>query len=352
MISISHLSEAEERAFRLADNRLTESATWDPVRLAAEFEWLGNLNFDLEITGFTLGEIDAILDDALERSGPDNGPEDQIPETAPSPVSKPGDVWILGDHRLICGDARDPGAYRELLGSERVDLVFSDVPYNVAISGHVCGLGAVQHREFAMASGEMSQDEFITFLSAYMDCARDWSRDGALHYVCMDGAHGYELHAAARKSGLKHKITCVWAKTNAGMGSFYRHQVEFVHVFKCGTGAHVNNIELGRYGRYRTTLWTYAGVNTFRKGRMEELSMHPTVKPVALVADAIKDCTKRRDLVLIPSQAQARPSLQRKRQGDGHVRLSSTQPTSTSRCAAGRTNRSNGRARKAGDLVR
>ncbi len=151
-----------------------------------------------------------------------------------------------------------------------------------------------------MASGEMSEGEFTTFLTAFLACARDASRDGALHYVCMDGAHGFELLTAARRAGLAHKITCVWAKTNAGMGSFYRHQVEFVHVFKHGRAPHVNTIELGRHGRYRTTLWTYAGVNTFRAGRMDELAMHPTVKPVALVADAIKDCTRRGDLVLDP----------------------------------------------------
>jgi DNA modification methylase len=133
------------------------------------------------------------------------------------------DLWLLGEHRIICGDARDPGVYRQLLGSDRADLVFTDPPYNVKISGHVCGSGAVQHREFAMASGEMSEAEFTAFLSAFMACAQDVSRDGALHYVCMDGAHGFELHAAARTAGLAPKITCVWAKSNAGMGSFYRH---------------------------------------------------------------------------------------------------------------------------------
>jgi hypothetical protein len=195
--------------------------------------------------------------------------DDVVPEVSESlPVTRPGDVWQMGHHRLICGDARDPAAYAALLGTEKVALGFHDFPYNVKIKGHVSGLGRIVHDEFAFASGEMADEEFIAFLTAALSLAASHSKEGAIHYGCMDDLHAFELLSAARRAGLLHKTTCVWAKTNGGMGSLYRKQCEFVHVLKVGTAPHVNNVELGRHGRNRTTLWSYAGVNTFRKGRM------------------------------------------------------------------------------------
>ena len=178
--------------------------------------------------------------------------------------------------------------------------MWSDPPYNVKIHGHVSGLGKVQHREFEMASGEMDEAGFIGFLTPYLQLTKAHSMPGSLHYSCMDALHSYELLTAARQAGLRLKTTCTWAKTNAGMGSLYRQQTEFVHVFKNGDDSvpHVNNVQLGRHGRYRTTLWTYAGVNTFRRGRTDDLVAHPTVKPWAMVADAIKDCTGHGETVL------------------------------------------------------
>jgi DNA modification methylase len=299
-IRLSHLSAEERRAYILADNQLATKAGWDRELLAIELQFLADAQFDLDCTGFEAPEIDLILGEARERTV-ESGPEDEVP-TPPStmPITNPGDVWHLGSHRLVCGDARDPGAYEALLQGEIVDAVITDPPYNVNILGHVSGLGKIKHVEFGFASGEMSESEFTAFLAAFMGLAIAHSKDGALHYICMDDAHAFELLSAARQVGLSFKITCTWAKTNGGMGSLYRKQCEFVHVFKVGTAPHVNNVELGRHGRNRTTLWSYAGVNTFRKGRSEELAMHLTVKPVQLVADAILDCSKRSDLVLDP----------------------------------------------------
>jgi DNA modification methylase len=303
VIRAGHLSAQQVQAFRIADNRLGELSSWNKTALALELKDLAAIEIDpdiLELTGFETAEIDLIiesLDDA--DTGPDKA--DLLPESLSGPtVTQPGDLWLLGKHRLLCGSALEPGSYARLLGGERVRTVWSDPPYNVPVSGHVCGLGKVQHREFAMASGEMSEDEFTTFLTTYLSLARQYSVPGALHYVCMDGTHAFELLGAARNADLRFKVTCTWAKTNAGMGSLYRQQTEFVHVFKHGGDEvrHVNNVQLGKHGRYRTTLWTYAGVNTFRKGRMEDLGAHPTVKPWALVADAIKDCTHAGDSVL------------------------------------------------------
>ena len=302
VIRAGHLTAAQIKAFRLADNRIGELSTWNKTALALEFKALvEEIDLDpeiLELTAFEVAEIDLHIESLDEQaSAPDRA--DLLPEPGPA-VTRPGDVWCLGRHRLLCGSALEMESYRLLLQGHQVRAVWSDPPYNVAVSGHVCGSGQVQHREFAMASGEMSESEFTSFLATYLGLSKQHSLPGSLHYVCMDGPHAFELLSAARKAELQFKVTCTWAKTNAGMGSLYRHQTEFVHVFKNGgvEVPHVNNIQLGKYGRYRTTLWTYPGINTFRKGRMDDLQSHPTVKPWALVADAIKDCTEIGDSVL------------------------------------------------------
>ncbi|KQU52101.1 DNA methylase N-4 [Bosea sp. Leaf344] len=302
VIRAGHLSPHQVQAFRLADNRIGELSSWNKTALALEFKALTeavDLDPDiLELTAFETAEIDLHIHSLDEHdSCPDKA--DTLPEPGPA-VSQLGDLWIMGAHRLLCASSLEPHSYDLLLQGHEVRAVWSDPPYNVAVSGHVCGLGQVQHREFAMASGEMSEDEFAGFLASYLALAKQHSLPGSLHYVCMDGPHALELLSAARRVDLRFKVTCTWAKTNAGMGSFYRQQTEFVHVFKNGGDEvpHVNNVQLGKYGRYRTTLWTYAGVNTFRKGRMDDLQAHPTVKPWALVADAIKDCTRVGDSVL------------------------------------------------------
>jgi len=215
-------------------------------------------------------------------------------------VSRLGDLWELGQHRLLCGDARDDGAYRRLLDGDKAEIVFTDPPYNVPIDGHVCGLGNIRHRDFAMASGEMTSAEFTTFLTSVFGRLAVHAIDGAIHFICIDWRHIAEMMAAGNEVYTELKNLCVWTKTNAGMGSFYRSKHELVFTWKSGTAAHINNVELGQHGRNRTNVWEYAGITSMRRGRLEELAMHPTVKPVALVADAIKDCSRRHGIVLDP----------------------------------------------------
>jgi DNA modification methylase len=300
VVALSSLSEAEKKALRIADNRIAELSNWDRDILAIEYQGLEDLQFDdIEVTGFSLGEIDIILDEASEKKPVGPGPEDELPVVA-TPVSRKGDLWILGSHRLLCGDARINADYARLLEGENADLVLTDSPFNVRIDGNVSGLGRVRHEEFAMASGEMSEAEFTDFLSTFLGCAKVHSRDGAILFVFMDWRHLFELTCAGREQGLALKNLIVWAKDNAGMGTFYRSKHELVFVFKNGDAAHTNTFELGQHGRYRTNVWEYAGVNTFRAGRLDELAMHPTVKPVAMLADAIRDVTKRAAIVLDP----------------------------------------------------
>jgi DNA modification methylase len=302
VIRLAHLTEVERRAYIIADNKLAQNAAWNVDLLASEVQYLLDAEFEIELTGFHMAELDVVLEEASERTGEQPEPEDQLPAVDPAMpvVSRAGDRWILGQHVVVCGDARDPAACAALLPGDTVDLVFTDPPYNVPIDGHVCGLGSVKHREFAMASGEMTPGQFENFLQTVLQRAQETCRPGAILFVCMDWRHSRELLGAGCSCRLELKNVCVWNKTNGGMGTFYRSQHELVFVFKAGDAPHINNFELGQHGRYRTNVWTYAGINTFRAGRDEDLAAHPTVKPVALVADAIKDCSKRGQIVLDP----------------------------------------------------
>lgn len=297
-LEVTFLSEADKRAYRLADNRLAELAGWDEDLLRVEFEHLIESDLDPIITGFDIVDVDSLLVGEQEKSDIadeiDPEPEREIPS-----VTRQGDVWVLGDHRVLCGDARDPDAYMRLLGDESVQFAITDPPYNVKIDGHVCGLGSVKHRAFAMASGEMSTEEFSGFLETVFARMAEVSTDGAIHMAFMDWRHLEELQRAAKATYDEIKNLIVWVKTNAGMGSFYRSQHELILASKVGTAPHINNFKLGSK-RYRTNVWTYPGVNTFRRDRLTDLKDHPTVKPVALIADAILDCSKPRGIVLDP----------------------------------------------------
>jgi DNA modification methylase len=298
-IRLEDLSEAELRAYVIADNRLAELAGWDREILGLELQGLAelNLDFDLNITGFETAEIDILIGE-LEAAD-DDDPADEAPAPAEGPaVTRPGDIWTIGKHRLICGDATDPETFARLLEGAQAQMVFTDAPYNVKVNGHVCGLGKTKHREFAMASGEMNEAEFTAFLSTVFRNLAGHSADGGIHYICIDWRHLGEVLAAGKAAYSELKNLCVWAKTNGGMGSLYRSQHELVFVFKNGTAPHINNVELGRHGRYRTNLWTYPGINSFGRTRDAELALHPTVKPIALVKDAILDCSKRGGIVL------------------------------------------------------
>lgn len=301
VLRLSHLSEAEKRAYVLADNRLAEKAGWDKEILALELQGLAELQFDLGQIGFEPAEIDIILDQAAEADP--NGreaPEDSVPEPSTEATTRPGYLWRLGRHRLLCADACAAQSYVRLMAGDAADVLFTDPPYNVPIDGFVGGAGKVKHRSFAMGCGEMTEAEFETFLTTTLAAAAEHCRDGSIAFVCMDWRHMRELLNAGRAVFSELKNLCVWSKTNGGMGSLYRSQHELVFVFKRGEGEHCNNIELGRFGRNRTNVWSYAGANVFKEGRAEELSMHPTVKPVALVQDALKDVSKRGALVLDP----------------------------------------------------
>ena len=298
-LRLSHLSDAEKRAYILADNRLAEMAGWDREILALELQGLIDLDFEVELTGFDIGEIDVILEDADDARRAAEEPEDEVPEPLAGPtVSEPGDLWLLGKHRILCGDALDTAAYELLLNGEAASFVLTDPPYNVPIDGHVCGKGVIRHREFAMASGEMTPQAFTEFLTTTFRRLVANSTDGSIHQIFMDWRHLAEMMAAGKAAYTELKNVCVWAKTNAGMGSFYRSRHELVFIWKSGSGPHINNIELGQYGRNRTNVWEYPGISSMRAGRFEELAMHPTVKPVALVADAIRDCSRRNGIVL------------------------------------------------------
>ena len=297
-LQLSHLNPVQKRAYILADNRLAEKAGWDKEILAVELQGLLDDGFEVVLTGFEVPEVDVVLDMTADAKSDRHG-DDDIPAVGPT-VSQPGNLWRLGNHRLLCGNALESVCYGTLLGGAKAALVITDPPYNVAINGHVGGKGQIQHRDFEMGCGEMTTSAFTTFLTTTFEHLAANTIEGSIHYAFMDWRHMQEMLEAGHAVYSELKNLCVWNKTNGGMGSFYRSKHELVFVWKSGTASHLNNFELGQHGRNRTNVWDYAGVNSFRSERMDELQMHPTVKPVGLVADAIRDCSKRGDLVLDP----------------------------------------------------
>jgi 16S rRNA G966 N2-methylase RsmD len=322
VVQVTHLTPAHKRALVLADNRLAELAGWDRNLLKIELAELStlDLDFEVEITGFDTVEIDRLLQVGIEEAQPD--PADDIPpvDIGRDPVTRLGDVWCLGRHRLMCGSALERTSYAQLLQNERAQMVFTDPPYNVPIKGHVSGKGRHQHSEFVMGCGEMSAVEFTAFLADAVQLMAQHSRDGAIHFICMDWRHQGELLRAGLPTYGTPKNLCVWVKDNAGMGSFYRSRHELVFVFKVGAAPHINNFGLGERGRYRTNVWEYPGVNTFGATRDADLAMHPTVKPVALVSDAIRDCSQRAGIILDPFGGSGTTLIAAERTGR-HARL-------------------------------
>lgn len=305
VIRLDHLTDAQIKAFRIADNRLTETSAWNDQLLAETLKELSEieLDFSIEATGFTMGEIDLRIEGLSATIGDGADPADQLPASATQlPICKLGDRWHLGRHVLLCGSALSTESFRTLLGNNRAHMIFMDPPYNVRIHGHASGKGRIQHREFEMATGEMDMLEFTSFLTRSCSLTAKHSFEGSLHLVCMDWRHAGELLEAGRLAYTELKNICVWVKDNAGMGSFYRSQHELVFVFKHGSASHRNNVQLGRYGRNRTNVWHYPCANTFSRQSEEGYlaALHPTVKPVAMVADAILDCTARGEIVLDP----------------------------------------------------
>jgi DNA modification methylase len=299
-VTVSGLSESDKRAVVIADNRLPEQAVWDFDLLRGHFQDLIKLDFDVELTGFSTGEVDLLIDGSQQSLAAD--PADDLAglgSEGPA-VSQFGDVWALGRHRLICGDAQHSETYKRLLQGELAEMIVTDPPYNIRIDRHAMGRGKVRHREFAMASGEMSAVAFKAFLNRFIRCAISSSRDGAIHYIFMDWRHLHELLGAALPLYSEWKNLLCWNKVNAGQGSFYRSKHELIAVFKNGTGPHVNNFKLGGQGRYRTNVLDYPSVNSFDPARRGDLELHPTVKPIALIADLIRDCSRRNGIILDP----------------------------------------------------
>ena len=300
VIQLGGLSEVQKRALMVADNKLTENAAWDPELLTTTLRELVDIQYDVELTGFDTGELDRLLHFTDGAGAADDADEEDEPDRNVPAVSRDGDTWILGDHGLYCGDGLQAPSYGAVLDGRKAQMIFTDPPYNVPIDGHVSGLGAVRHRNFVMASGEMSEAEFVEFLKVSTSLMTRFSEDGSLHFICMDWRHLYHLLTATRGIYAEQKNLCVWAKSNAGMGSLYRSRHELVAVFKNGQAPHINNVELGRHGRHRSNVWEYAGASSFGSTRQQDLEAHPTVKPVALIADAILDCSKPNGIVLDP----------------------------------------------------
>lgn len=299
VVRLDHLTAEERRAYLLADNRLALESGWDRELLAMELKELDALDFHLPSLGFSLPEIDNLYED-LDNSRVDgfDAPDDELPNPSDLTVTMDGDIWLMEHHRLLSGDARDQADYDRLLGSETIDVVFADPPYNVKIENNVSGLGKVRHGDFAMASGEMSQEDFTQFLEQSLQPAADRMRDGGIAFVCMDWRHMAELQTAGLRVFDELKNVCIWNKRNAGMGAFYRSKYEMIFVFKRGTAPHINTFGLGGEGRHRSNVWDYAGVSGISRTGRDELAMHPTVKPVAMIVDALKDVSARGAVVL------------------------------------------------------
>ncbi|MEC5293046.1 site-specific DNA-methyltransferase [Aurantimonas sp. C2-3-R2] len=298
-VRIETMTPAQKRAYVLADNKLALNAGWDEDLLAEELKGLleDGEGFDVSLTGFSIVEVDALVE-GLHPEEPGDPEDDVLPPLGDGePCCRPGDIWALGPHRLICGSALESAVVTALMNGERAQMVFTDPPYNVPIDGNVGGLGSVKHREFAMASGEMSRDQFTAFLRSAFEKLVRFSIDGSIHYICMDWRHMIEMLSAGEVY-TEFKNLIVWAKDNGDMGTFYRSRHELVFAFKNGTAPHINTFELGQHGRYRTNVWQYRGMNSISAGRMQELALHPTVKPVAMIVDAIKDVSERGAIVL------------------------------------------------------
>lgn len=299
VIYLDHLTPEQIKAFAIADNRLSEMSSWDEKLLAIQLKELSlvDLDFDLEATGFTVGEIDLYIEGLTEPAEP---VDETVPEAPEGPaVTQLGDLWLMGEHRLLCANAQEAESFEQLMANQVAGMVITDPPYNVKVHGHVGGKGKIRHREFAMASGEMSSEVFTQFLKTTFDLLVAHSKDGAVHTIFMDWRHLPDILAAGQTSYSALLNLCVWVKHQAGMGSLYRSQHELAMIYKSGTASHQNNIQLGRFGRYRSNVWQYGGIQAMRHSEEGDLlAQHPTVKPVQMIADAILDCSRPYEIIL------------------------------------------------------
>jgi DNA modification methylase len=314
-VRLTHLTEAQKKALAIADNKLTDESSFDDEALRTILIELTDIDFEVELTGFETGEIDVLIDGGSPAKSADPADTFALPNPDQSPVTRLGDLWLLGKSRLLCGNSLELDSYEQLLGSDRAHMVFTDPPYNLKIAGNVSGLGRHKHREFIMASGELSEVEFRSFLTTAMANAAAFSVEGSIAFYCMDWRHIRTLIEAGGITYDELKNICVWIKSNGGMGSLYRSQHELICAFKKGKSPHKNNVQLGKYGRSRSNVWQYAGCNAFGPTRDADLALHATVKPIHLVADAIRDVSKRGDIVLDPFSGSASTILAAERTG-------------------------------------
>ncbi|WP_082463757.1 site-specific DNA-methyltransferase [Sphingomonas sp. Leaf17] len=331
VIRISHLSNAEERAYAIAANKLPTVANYDVDALRIELEEIRTEvpTLDLTLTGFTVGEMDRL--DGRYRAGLYDDLDEDTPDSEDGPEARLGDLYALGNHKIICGDSLEPAVYEALMGTEQASCCFTDPPYNVKIQGHVTS--SAKHGEFAMASGEMTQGEFECFLSTVLGNVRQQLTDGAIAFVCMDHGHLLELLLAGDAVFSERLNICMWDKGRGGMGSLYRSQHECIAVFKNGAAPHLNNIALGKNGRDRTNVWSFPGMIGFGKARTKARALHPTVKPVVLMAEALLDVTSSGDRVLDPFGGSGSTLIAAERIGR-HARLIELDPTYVDRTIA------------------
>jgi DNA modification methylase len=301
IIRLEHLSEPQAKAYMLADNRLSDRSSWEDGQLALRLKELHEiaLDFEIESTGFELPEIDLRIQSLEPPDAADEADEFEPPQG--TAVSRVGDVWRLGRHRLVCGSALEPLTYEATLEGELAAAVFADPPYNVPINGHAGGRGRKKHHEFPMASGELDRTQFADFLSTALQQTRSHADKSAVYFMCMDWRHIAETATAIDRAQCELINLCVWVKSNGGMGSLYRSRHELVFVFRERGAKYQNNVQLGVFGRNRTNVWHFPGMNGFtQRGRTRGLDIHPTVKPVAMVAEALLDVTHHGDIVLDP----------------------------------------------------
>jgi DNA modification methylase len=298
-LCLADLSPDAVRQYRIADNALGDLSDWDMSLLTDELRAIVEIDGIecVEAMGFDIPVVEIMLDGPAE-AGVKADPADEIPASPCVPVTVPSDLWVLGHHRLLCGSSLEAENWCRLMELNQARTAFVDPPYNVPVAGHVSGLGKVKHDEFAMASGEMSEGQFIGFSVDWFNAMLPHLVDGAVIAACMDWRHLFELLTAGRQATLSLLNMCVWNKSNGGMGSLYRSKHELICIFKKGQAPHINNVQLGSHGRYRTNVWDFAGANSFGASRMDDLESHPTVKPVAMVAEYIRDVSYKGDIVL------------------------------------------------------
>ncbi|WP_294622068.1 DNA modification methylase [uncultured Roseovarius sp.] len=298
-IDVSHLDDDEIRLVRIALNKIQEQGTWDDFALKLEFAYQLEINTNLSVTGFDAWEIDAVLEIGEAVEGGDDGDQVvQLPDPNASSVSQTGDLWQLGKHLILCGNARSKPDVTTLVNGKPISMCFTDVPFNVPNKGHVTS--SSHHPEFLEAHGELSSPGYEDFLALTLGHASEALKPGGLLYTFIDWRHTKELSAALERIGLEQIQLCVWVKDHPGMGSFYRSQHELVYVVKKPGAAHCNNIMLGAHGRNRSNVWQFPGATGGKTDDADDFKSHPTVKPLKLIDEALLDVTGAGDVVLDP----------------------------------------------------